>query len=459
MIYTLLLPLAAVAQAAAAVTAMAGMPGLLSAILALLGLAATAFAWWLRLPQELSLTEATLRGARLQAAARSVDGKTAAVPGGPGDTGVTSGDTRTSAAPKIDASRHQSADGSQRDIPRAPTHAPGESLAVGMLDAARTITETQFELVRGEFQQLRGILGDATHSLSSSFTGLGEASDGQRQQLRELVDELLATTSRGAQEEQSHGIHRFARQSDAIVSRLVDNLGDLSACGERAGGAFSGLLQRVEDILHHTREVDAINEQINLLATHTAIDSVRASEEGRRLARIAMDVRNLAERTRRFSTELRMVIEDARAHANDLGSEVQRLNGLDLGVAREARDEVRRMGEVMRDLNARASGQFEHINDISLQIREHVFSGVMSLQFEDLMRQLMGHVETRIGALELTSDELLALQRDTLAKLPDDGALDARLHEINHRSEARFAELNHKAVSQTAMDEGSAEMF
>ncbi|GEM_PF-5365793 len=466
MIYTLLLPFAAIAQAAAAVAAVAGAPGLLTATLALLGLASTALAWWLRLPQELSLSETAMRGARSQALSHRAG---ADRPSGNPASAASEHAAASPAAPLShspgddpgDSPGHSPGNGpaAHRDIPRAPTPRSGQSPALGMLDATRATTQNQFELVRGEFQQLRGILGDATDNLSSSFTGLDEASAGQRQQLRELVDELLATTSGGAQEEQSHGIHRFARQSDAIVTRLVDSLSELSGCGERASDAFTGLLQRVEDILHHTREVDTINEQINLLATHTAIDSVRASEEGRRLARIAMDVRNLAERTRRFSTELRMVIEDARAHASDMGSEVQRLKRLDLGVAHEARDEVRRMGEVMRDLNARAGSQFEHVNEISLQIREHVFSGVMSLQFEDLMHQLMAHVETRIGALESTSDELLSLQRDTLAELPDDKTRETRLREIKRRSEARFAELNHKAVSQTAMDEGSAEMF
>jgi hypothetical protein len=426
MIHTLLLPSAVALQAAAAVSALGDAPGKLTASLILLALAATASAWWLRMPREWSQADE-----RRAPGDRRQHGTPAEAP--PGTVYL--------------HRRPASLDNTK------------QTERLTLLESAQRASDEQFGLIRSEFEQLRGILGDATSNLSTSLTGVDEAADGQRRHLRQLVEELLAIASEGAHEEQTQGIHRFARQSDAIVSRLVNSLNELSHHGANAGNAFSALLERVEDILHHTREVDAINEQINLLATHTAIDSARASDEGRQLARIAMDVRNLAERTRRFSAELRRVIEDAHTQAHRVELEVTRLRHLDLNVAAEARDEVRRMGELMRDLNDRAVDQYERVTSITQLIRQHVFSGVMSLQFEDLMRQLMEHVEQRVISLEMYTTDVLSLQRRV--PLDDRGAQNwlNELQQVVENADKRFAQHSHKAVAQQNLDEGDAEMF
>ena len=308
-------------------------------------------------------------------------------------------------------------------------------------------SEPQFVELNRQLKQLTGLLTHATSELSGSFTGLEQASSGQQHILQDMIQELIEVLSRDEHAEQTKGIQRFATETERVVRDFIRMITHLHKTTHDMSSEFSEMMVHVKEVVKLLNDVNAIAKQTNLLALNAAIEAARAGEAGRGFAVVADEVRNLSGRTTQFSARIGEKMTTITEALNTMELAVQRGTEIDLVAAHQSEENIVGMWQEMETLNARVVDQSKTVGDISHRIGEHVHTGVVSLQFEDIAQQLIQQIQERVHALH------------GLMKHLEANPSAHQLDEVRKEFEARVGKISNNRIAQGSVDTGSVDLF
>ncbi len=328
-------------------------------------------------------------------------------------------------------------------------------------ERALTQSSDQFGFINEELDQVMDIMNSATSKLSGSFTGLETESAGQQEMLKDLVEELVTVASGEEQQEQSMGLQESTSETEKIIQGYVSMITEMVNTNGQIETRFVEMTEHVEAVGQLVNDVSQITSQTNLLALNAAIEAARAGEAGRGFAVVAEEVRSLSQRTQQFSDQIGEKVAAIENSINSVAGAVEEAAKTDINEALESQDAVRSMWENMSSLNQRTTTKSQNIFDISSKIRDHVTAGIISLQFEDMVGQLLQHTRKRFGALEefvlamsnLHNEDSGFDYEERVSRASE--SLDALIEQ----NRVVFEQLEKKAVSQQSMDTGDIELF
>ena len=325
-----------------------------------------------------------------------------------------------------------------------------------LLTACAIEIRGQLEGGREDLARVQSLVQDAGSKLLTSFSGIN-AQTGAQQQLA-----LRITHGQTVEGAAPSGVEKFVEDTSRTLNYFVENIIKNSRVG-------TSLVQKIEDVNKHLTEIrnslaeiDGISSQTNLLALNAAIEAARAGDAGRGFAVVADEVRRLSDRARQFSQKIRGNVGVVSDTVRETECSIRAMASQDMNFALEAKQQVDRTMQDVQSVNAGLAEAVKEISGIAACVEADVNQAVTSLQFQDMVTQLLEHVRKRCAAI----DEVVV----SLANVPgpgtpsgpapeDAGAPCAAADNLRNALERLKQAGERNPVKQQQMNTGAIELF
>jgi methyl-accepting chemotaxis protein len=303
-----------------------------------------------------------------------------------------------------------------------------------------------------ELHQALDLLRDAVSELGGGFDGLSRKTGMQQSLLRQIID---------AQNE-GVSVQDFAARTGDLLEHFVGMVVQMSRESLRIVYRIDGMAKEMDAVFGLLKNVNTIAEETNLLALNAAIEAARAGESGRGFAVVAGEIRNLASHSNQFNEQIGSHVERARTAMEQLRGLVGTMASQDLNVALSAKGGIDAMMAHVTESDARTSAVADQVVEINRGLGTDVSTTIRSLQFEDILSQLINQTRVRLVELQEITTECTR-DIEELACNPIDAELLAQRAE---RVRSRLAIQREKArlrsrgpALQNSMDAGEIELF
>jgi methyl-accepting chemotaxis protein len=303
-----------------------------------------------------------------------------------------------------------------------------------------------------ELHQGLDLLRDAVLELGGGFDGLSNKTALQQSLLKQIIDVQDGGVS----------VQDFATRTSDLLEHFVGMIVQMSRESLRIVYRIDGMAKEMDAVFGLLKNVNTIAEETNLLALNAAIEAARAGESGRGFAVVAGEIRNLASNSNQFNEQIGSHVERARTAMGQLRGLVGAMASQDLNVALSAKGGIDAMMAHVTESDARTSAVADQVVEINRGLGSDVSTTIRSLQFEDILSQLITQTRTRLMELqEVTAECTRDIEELACAPLEAD-ALEDRAQRVRSRLaiQREKARLRSRGPAlQSSMDAGEIELF
>lgn len=293
----------------------------------------------------------------------------------------------------------------------------------------------------------------ARHQTEESITALTERFAGLNDKLNEAV-----RISRGeSAESQSGGV-------SGILDKSHQELGDVLSSLRRSLEAKQAILKEItslsdftEQLKRMAEDVGSIAAQTNLLALNAAIEAARAGESGRGFSVVADEVRKLSGQSAEAGAHMRQTVEQVNSAIASTLRASEEFSRLDAETVAQAETVVQTVLSEISQATEGLTNSAHQLQDDSVQIGAEIADVLVSLQFQDRVSQILGHVKDDIEKLDGLLLEHEQSVQDATEATPIDTA--AWLAQLKDRYTTEEQRLVHEGGESNAAPESSITFF
>ena len=312
----------------------------------------------------------------------------------------------------------------------------------------------QHEAIRSEVSRVQDMLSDAIATLTSSFNGILTATQAQEAIAVGLVKD-------DADAESATSFDTFVETTSDVMQKVVDNVVMNSKLGMELVELTDRISRRASDVESILGQIAGIAKQTNLLALNAAIEAARAGEAGRGFAVVADEVRDLSTRTSQLSQQISTVMKSMREGVSGAEEAIERLASTDMNFAVQSKDQVAQVLTSIEDINQQRGKAIVRLGEHAREMDGEVGRAITALQFQDMVSQLITHVDKRAEALDAFMGEFDGLSEGIrrLVMSGDAAALVQTAGQVRQHLAAIEERLIRSPVSQTEMSHGDIDLF
>ncbi|MBI5627181.1 MAG: methyl-accepting chemotaxis protein, partial [Nitrosomonadales bacterium] len=289
----------------------------------------------------------------------------------------------------------------------APEEGTQETARVGQ--AINRLMEKFRSIISDATRSSEGI-ADASGALAAASSQVNKSSSAQADAASTVaatVEEVSVSVSETAANARSAG--EIAGKSRAgtetaltVMAETVQNVNGIAALIRESDAKVGRLDESSKKIGGIIRVIREVADQTNLLALNAAIEAARAGEQGRGFAVVADEVRKLAERTSKATTEIAALIGDIQNHIGETVTGMQQANT--------------QVAESL-ELVGRTETALRRIGDDSREVAGNVQSIVDAIREQDAaIQQVAANIE-KIAQMSEENSAAAAASNDTAVQL------------------------------------------
>jgi methyl-accepting chemotaxis protein len=303
-----------------------------------------------------------------------------------------------------------------------------------------------------ELHQALDLLRDAVLELGGGFDGLSHKTGLQQSLLKQIIDVQNGGVS----------VQDFASRTGELLEHFVGLIVQLSRESLRIVYRIDGMSKEMDAVFALLKNVNTIAEETNLLALNAAIEAARAGEAGRGFAVVAGEIRNLASHSNQFNEQIGSHVERARTAMEQVRGLIGALASQDLNVALSAKGGIDAMLAHVTESDARTSAVADQVVQINRGLGSDVSTTIRSLQFEDILSQLLNQTRSRLVELQEVTAETTRDIEELACGPMEAEALEERAQRVRERLavQREKARLRSRGPAlQSSMDAGEIELF
>ncbi len=324
------------------------------------------------------------------------------------------------------------------------------------LEGLANCVDQELIRVQEELAQLKTMIASAVVTMSQSFNNLYNLTSGQTVLVHDLITDLEGATDSGFDR---ISFSQFAMKTDEALRFFIDHILQVSKQSMEMVAVINDVGSHMSHVERLLKDVQKIADQTNLLALNAAIEAARAGEAGRGFAVVADEVRNLSKHSDKFSEEIKSVVISSKLNIDAAQGMIEIMASKDMNIAISSKASIDKMMQDISVINRKMSDNVSEVSRLTSNIEVCVGDAIRGLQFEDMARQLIEHLENKLSHFHALSDEIhLGLG---VFKLADTAVWEQELLQGSYRLGEMQAEWDskHKAVGQATMDEGDIDLF
>ncbi len=313
----------------------------------------------------------------------------------------------------------------------------------------------QFASANEDIEQAQSLMGHAIEKLLESFSGMHKLIEAQRNSSNAVLEHQTNN-----QESSDSLLQEFMVETSDTLRSLVSSILNNSKAGMELVEKMETVSQQVQQVLEGLSEIDSISKQTNLLALNAAIEAARAGEAGRGFAVVADEVRKLSARAEHFSRAIRGNINLMHTSISDAEVSINQMASLDMEFALKSQERLASTMSHAQDINRDMAAALAEQSKITEEVDAVVRKAVTSLQFQDMMTQLLQRSSVRMESIHAAWDKLGEWSENSRhGEHATREQKDQMLSEINALL-VRANETSRKnPVRQESMSSGDIELF